>query len=230
VVRPFSPDGQTIASGSWDNTVKLWRRDGTLLTTLNGHESSVSSVAFSPDGQTIASGSGDNTVKLWPIKLSDFFAMGCYWLKDSLNAPETQGLKNDCAKVQSTIPPLLLIQARTTAEMGNYTTAKALLEEAKQRDPKLSIDPLLTAARQTASQALLWQAEDRVTIRDRTRLAANSADVSKNFDFLTQAYLAEANFLVRRAKNINPELNLQQELKQIEKRWKERVNAVRAEK
>jgi len=60
----FSPDGQTIASG-FDNTIKLWKRDGTLITTLRGHTDSVSSVSFSPDGQTIASGSLDKTIKLW---------------------------------------------------------------------------------------------------------------------------------------------------------------------
>ena len=61
----FSPDGQIIASTSWDNTIKLWSRDGKELKTLTGHNKEVWSVAFSPDGQTIASASGDNTVKLW---------------------------------------------------------------------------------------------------------------------------------------------------------------------
>ncbi|WP_375470867.1 AAA-like domain-containing protein, partial [uncultured Nostoc sp.] len=61
----FSPDGQTIASASDDNTVKLWNRNGQLLQTLQGHSDSVWGVAFSPDGQTIASASDDNTVKLW---------------------------------------------------------------------------------------------------------------------------------------------------------------------
>ena len=61
----WSPDGQTIASASRDKTVKLWQRDGTLLTTLSGHTDAVYGVAWSPDGQTIASASRDKTVKLW---------------------------------------------------------------------------------------------------------------------------------------------------------------------
>ena len=38
----FSPGGSTILSGSDDNTLKLWRTcDGSLINTLNGHTSFV---------------------------------------------------------------------------------------------------------------------------------------------------------------------------------------------
>jgi WD40 repeat protein len=60
-----SPDSSLIASASIDRTIKLWRRDGTLVATLKGHKGGVRIVDFSPDGQTLASAGEDGTIKLW---------------------------------------------------------------------------------------------------------------------------------------------------------------------
>ncbi len=65
----FSPDGQTLASGSTDGTVKLWNvNTGKAFRTLSGHTDSVWSIAIAPDGKTLASGSWDRTVKLWDLE------------------------------------------------------------------------------------------------------------------------------------------------------------------
>ncbi|MEN8219364.1 MAG: WD40 repeat domain-containing protein [Pseudomonadota bacterium] len=68
----FSPNGQIIASGSKDKTIKLWAiSTGNLLKTFTGHTDKIQSLAFSPDGTLLASSSEDNTIKLWDIKTSE---------------------------------------------------------------------------------------------------------------------------------------------------------------
>lgn len=60
----YSSDGQTLASGGDDNTIRIWNfQTGELLETL-GHLGPVNSVAFSPNGQTLVSGSDDTTIKV----------------------------------------------------------------------------------------------------------------------------------------------------------------------
>ncbi len=64
----LSPDGQTLATGSYDQKVKLWNvASGAEMKTLSGHNGGVFGLSFRPDGKVLASASADRTVKLWDV-------------------------------------------------------------------------------------------------------------------------------------------------------------------
>jgi WD40 repeat protein len=63
----FSPDNKMLASGGWDDVVRLWDVEtGKQIRTFSGHASNISAVTFSPDGQYLASRGGlDGIVTIW---------------------------------------------------------------------------------------------------------------------------------------------------------------------
>ncbi|MEG4068960.1 ABC transporter substrate-binding protein [Microcoleus sp. Pol11C2] len=61
----------TIASGSEDNTIRLWGSDKDIPPVLLGHTGKVNAVAFNPKAQQLVSASSDGTIRLWDV--SDSF-------------------------------------------------------------------------------------------------------------------------------------------------------------
>ncbi|MFB2967977.1 trypsin-like peptidase domain-containing protein [Aerosakkonema sp. BLCC-F183] len=65
----MTPDGQTLATGHDDKTIKLWQvSTGKLKSALTGLSASASTLAISPDGEILAAGSSDRSIKLWSLR------------------------------------------------------------------------------------------------------------------------------------------------------------------
>ena len=61
-----SPDGGTVASASYDTTVRVWcAGTGEVRATLRGHLGSVRAVAFAADGAALVSGCDDSMVRVF---------------------------------------------------------------------------------------------------------------------------------------------------------------------
>ncbi|KAJ2991042.1 hypothetical protein NUW58_g2668 [Xylaria curta] len=64
----FSPDGRLIATASFDNSIKIFDREGKFLASLRGHVAPVFQLAFSADSRLLASCSRDTTLKTWDMR------------------------------------------------------------------------------------------------------------------------------------------------------------------
>ncbi len=65
----LSPNGQMIASGTYEGTVQLWDlHSGALLSKLRAHDIKIKALLFSADSKTLISSSEDGAIKIWSVE------------------------------------------------------------------------------------------------------------------------------------------------------------------
>ena len=119
----YSPDGQWIASGSWDNTVRLWDAVTGESCAILPHPGLVRALAFSPDSSWLVSGCHpDESLQIWNVATAQlqkkFKGPGSVVVQAIAVSPDGARIAAADADGNATI-----MEAATGAEVHSFRTA-----------------------------------------------------------------------------------------------------------
>ncbi len=169
----FAPDGKTLATSSWDHSVRLWDLASRLCrATYRGSLAEVWSIAFSPDGQQVLSGGKDGELLQWPAHPKrpataipgDWIPLGFSQDGSKLVAYHTGGALSMFNP--ATLEPTARIDVQPSRRMGWFA------------GPPIAISTDLTrvAEARGSGRLALWHPEKRAAAPDELHLST-PADV-----------------------------------------------------
>ena len=148
----FSPDGNFLASASWDRKINLWdvravTSDNPSIapTTLTGHSGQVVKLAFNSDGQLLFSASLDGSIRVWNAEVDGFVLLACREVHRNLSWDEWKRyLEGD--EYRLTCPdlpvhPTYIESALELAQRQDIEGAVARLENAIALGAELGFEP-----------------------------------------------------------------------------------------
>jgi WD40 repeat protein len=99
-VVAYSPDGESVASGGHDGTIRIWRVESAKEEgSLAGHRDWVLCLAYTPDSKYIISGSVDKSLRVWDVKKGEArFIMkdNKGWINAVAVAPDGTAIASGC--------------------------------------------------------------------------------------------------------------------------------------
>lgn len=170
----FAPDGRLLASGSVDNTLRLWQtRQPGLLRTMEGHPFPILTVSFAPNGLSIATGSDDGLIRLWQVSngnLQGTFEGHAGWINDIAFSPD--GLFLASASDDFTVR-IWRVSSRSVIKLIDEGMARVLAIA-------FSPDGSMLAWGESDGKVRVWDLEDQIWVRQfqDTKSAINSVAFS----------------------------------------------------